>query len=171
MKSTNILPLIRYKNLRTKTTVLCKIYRNKIHNKIVLDCTYRGADKSLARPWKETSYSDQDLWRTNSSNIRDVETVMNLIPFFFLFLFFLFYFFLSFLFFFSSSFSSTSVLPHPLLLLHLILLLPVLLPVLPLLILLSLLLLPTVHYTNTYGIQTTAIYCCCLYAVSIGIVL
>jgi len=22
---------------------------------------YRGADKSLARPWKETSYSDQDL--------------------------------------------------------------------------------------------------------------
>jgi len=23
--------------------------------------TYRGADKSLARPWKETSYSDQNL--------------------------------------------------------------------------------------------------------------
>jgi len=23
--------------------------------------SYRGADKSLARPWKETSYSDQDL--------------------------------------------------------------------------------------------------------------
>jgi len=22
---------------------------------------YRGSDKSLARPWKETSYSDQDL--------------------------------------------------------------------------------------------------------------
>ena len=22
---------------------------------------YRGADKSLAQPWKETSYSDQDL--------------------------------------------------------------------------------------------------------------
>jgi len=22
---------------------------------------YRGADKSLARPWTETSYSDQDL--------------------------------------------------------------------------------------------------------------
>jgi len=22
---------------------------------------YRAADKSLARPWKETSYSDQDL--------------------------------------------------------------------------------------------------------------
>jgi len=29
----------------------------------------RGADKSLARPWKETSYSDQDLRRTNNSNI------------------------------------------------------------------------------------------------------
>jgi len=23
--------------------------------------SYRGADKSLARPWKETSYSDQDI--------------------------------------------------------------------------------------------------------------
>jgi len=23
--------------------------------------SYRGADKSLARPWKETNYSDQDL--------------------------------------------------------------------------------------------------------------
>ena len=23
--------------------------------------SYRGADKSLARPWKKTSYSDQDL--------------------------------------------------------------------------------------------------------------
>jgi len=22
---------------------------------------YKGADKSLAQPWKETSYSDQDL--------------------------------------------------------------------------------------------------------------
>ena len=38
--------------------------------------SYRGADKSLARPWKETSYGDQDLttlrqdlWRTNSRNI------------------------------------------------------------------------------------------------------
>ena len=30
---------------------------------------YRGADNSLARPWKETSYSDQDLWLTNNSNI------------------------------------------------------------------------------------------------------
>ena len=43
----------------------------------------RGADKSLARPWKETSYSDQDLQ----------------------------------------------------------------------------------HYTKTYGVQTTAIYSCCLYAI------
>ena len=25
------------------------------------NCIYRGADKSLARRWKETSYSDQDL--------------------------------------------------------------------------------------------------------------
>ena len=37
---------------------------------------YRDADKSLARYWKETSYSDQrltklyqDLWRTNNNNI------------------------------------------------------------------------------------------------------
>jgi len=30
---------------------------------------YRGADKSLARLWKETSYNDQDLWRTNNRNI------------------------------------------------------------------------------------------------------
>jgi len=50
---------------------------------------YRGADKFLARPWKETSYSDQDLQ----------------------------------------------------------------------------------HYTNTYGVQTTGLYCCCLYAVSVGTVL
>ena len=50
---------------------------------------YRGFDKSLARPWKETSYSDQDLQ----------------------------------------------------------------------------------HYTKAYGVQTAAIYCCCLYAVSLGIVL
>jgi len=50
---------------------------------------YRGADKSLARPWKETSYSDQD----------------------------------------------------------------------------------SQHYANTYGIQTTGIYCCCLYPISLGIVL
>jgi len=25
---------------------------------------YRGADKSSARPWKETSYSDEDLYNT-----------------------------------------------------------------------------------------------------------
>jgi len=50
---------------------------------------YRGADKSLARPWKETSYSDQDLQ----------------------------------------------------------------------------------HNTKTYGVQTAAIYCCCLYAKSLSIVL
>jgi len=49
----------------------------------------RGADKSLARTWKETSYSDQDLQ----------------------------------------------------------------------------------DHTNTCGVQTTAIYSCCLYAVSLGIVL
>ena len=54
----------------------------------VLDL-YRGADKSLARPRKETSYSNQD----------------------------------------------------------------------------------SQHYTKTYGTQTTGIYCCCLYAVSLGIVL
>jgi len=36
---------------------------------------YRGADKSLARPWKETSYGDQDsqnytktFWHTNNRN-------------------------------------------------------------------------------------------------------
>jgi len=51
--------------------------------------SYRGADKSLVRPWKETSYRDQDLK----------------------------------------------------------------------------------HYTKTYGIQTIAIYSCCLYAISLGIVL
>ena len=28
------------------------------------ECIYQGADKSLVRPWNETSYSDQDLWRT-----------------------------------------------------------------------------------------------------------
>jgi len=50
---------------------------------------YWGADQSLARPWKETSYSDQDLQ----------------------------------------------------------------------------------HYTKTYDIQTTAIYSCRLYAISLGIVL
>ena len=50
---------------------------------------YRGADKSLARPWKETSYSNQDLQQ----------------------------------------------------------------------------------YTKTYGVQTTGIYSCCLYAVSLGILL
>ena len=50
---------------------------------------YWGADKSLARPWKERSYSDQDLQ----------------------------------------------------------------------------------HYTKTYGVQTTGIYSCYLYAVSVGIVL
>jgi len=48
----------------------------------------RRADKSLARPWKETSYSDQGLQ----------------------------------------------------------------------------------HYTITYGVQTAAVYCCCLYAISLGIV-
>jgi len=32
-------------------------------------CNYKGADKSLARPWKGISYSDQDLWRTNDRNI------------------------------------------------------------------------------------------------------
>ena len=47
---------------------------------------YMGADKSLARPWKETNYSDQDLQ----------------------------------------------------------------------------------HYTKTYGVRTTGIYCCCLYAISLG---
>jgi len=47
---------------------------------------YRGADKSLVRPLKETSYSDQDLQ----------------------------------------------------------------------------------HYTKTYGVQTTGIYSCCLYAISLG---
>ena len=26
------------------------------------------------------------------------------------------------------------------------------------------------HYTKAYGIQTTGIYCCCLYAISLGIV-
>jgi len=51
--------------------------------------TYRVADKSLARPWKETSYSNQDLQ----------------------------------------------------------------------------------HCTNTYGVQTTGIYSCCLYAISLGTVL
>ena len=51
--------------------------------------TYRGADKSLARPWKERSYSDQD----------------------------------------------------------------------------------SQHYTNTYGVQITGIYSCCLHAISLGIVL
>ena len=49
---------------------------------------YRGADKFLARPWKETSYSDQDLQ----------------------------------------------------------------------------------HYTKTYDIKATGMYCCCLYAISLGIV-
>jgi len=29
--------------------------------RLPIQATYRGADKSLARPWKETSYSDQDL--------------------------------------------------------------------------------------------------------------
>ena len=53
------------------------------------DTLYRSADKSLAQPWKETSYSDQDLQ----------------------------------------------------------------------------------HYTKTYGLQTTGIYSCCLYAISLGIVL
>jgi len=48
---------------------------------------YRGADKSLARPWKKTSYSDQDLQ----------------------------------------------------------------------------------HYTEIYGVQTTGIYSCCLYATSLSI--
>jgi len=50
---------------------------------------YRGTDKSLARPWKETSYSDQDLQ----------------------------------------------------------------------------------HYTKTYGVQTTEMYCCYLYAISLGTLL
>jgi len=50
---------------------------------------YRGADKSLAGPWKETSCIDQDL----------------------------------------------------------------------------------LHYTKTYGVQTTAIYFCCFYTISLGIVL
>ena len=54
----------------------------------MFDMIYRGADKSLARPWKETSYSEQDLQ----------------------------------------------------------------------------------HYTKTYGVQT-GIHCCCLYALSLGIVL
>ena len=49
----------------------------------------RGADRSLAQPWKETSYSDQDLQ----------------------------------------------------------------------------------HYTKTYGVQTTRIYFCCFYAISLCIVL
>jgi len=48
---------------------------------------YRGDDNSLARPWKETSYSGEELQ----------------------------------------------------------------------------------HYNKTYGVQTTAIYCCCLYAVNLGI--
>ena len=30
---------------------------------------YCGADKSLARPWKETSYSNQDLWHTNNISL------------------------------------------------------------------------------------------------------
>jgi len=30
---------------------------------------YRGADKSLARPWKETSYSDQNLHYTKSYGV------------------------------------------------------------------------------------------------------
>jgi len=62
------------------------------HHQVVLrlvEQLYRGADKSLARPWKETSYSDQDLQ----------------------------------------------------------------------------------HCTKTYGVHTTGIYSCCLYAVSLGIVL
>ena len=50
---------------------------------------YSGADKSLARPWKKTSYSDQDLQ----------------------------------------------------------------------------------HYNETFGVQRTGIYSCCLYATSLGIVL
>jgi len=54
-----------------------------------LELIYRGADKSLARPWKKTSYSDQDLQ----------------------------------------------------------------------------------YYTKTYDVQTTAIYSCSLYAISLGIVL
>ena len=33
---------------------------------------YRGADKSLARHWKETSYSDQDL--QHYTNTYDIQT-------------------------------------------------------------------------------------------------
>ena len=33
----------------------------KKYGTTVVQAAYRGADKSLARPWKVTSYSDQDL--------------------------------------------------------------------------------------------------------------
>jgi len=49
-------------------------HKTKIRN--TKFAAYRGAEKSLARPWKETSYSDQelttlyqDLWHTNNRNI------------------------------------------------------------------------------------------------------
>jgi len=39
---------------------------------------YRGADKSLARPWKETSYSDRDL--QHYTNTYGVQTTGITIP-------------------------------------------------------------------------------------------
>jgi len=36
-------------------------YRIEVIDKQTDGSLYQGADKSLARPWKETSYSDQDL--------------------------------------------------------------------------------------------------------------
>ena len=54
-------PLYRLTNL--DSLYWTYLDQNNIHLDIVnlYDQLYRGADKSLARPWKETSYSDQDL--------------------------------------------------------------------------------------------------------------
>ena len=72
------------KNTSGKQSAAATHISNCVHTRV-----YRSADKSLARPWKESSHSDQD----------------------------------------------------------------------------------SQHYTSTYGVQTTGIYCFCLYAISLGIVL
>ena len=51
--------LIIFRKSVDKIQVLLK--SNKSNEYFTLIPMYRGADKSLVRPWKETSYSEQDL--------------------------------------------------------------------------------------------------------------
>ena len=48
-------------NIVQGTADVCCIIRNALMHLVDTVKSYRGADKSSARPWKETNYSDQGL--------------------------------------------------------------------------------------------------------------